>query len=245
MTAQDNAKVANPSVPIIASSLMGAHPAPPEVRRILARTAKRYRCCSRFARNYVPAKLRADPVHREILALAAFDAFGSVLDVGCGYGQLGLALLEAGLADSVLGLDRSGKHLQQAQMAARMQPFQARLQDLEQVPALSKADTVLLIDVLYQLSRTAQDCLVEQAGRAARRWVIVRTCDLEQGMRSRFSSSIERLFRLVWPNAGRYVNPRPISSLREILERAGFVVECRPCWQGTPFANVLVIAGRL
>ena len=59
------------------------------------------RDCGRFVRGYVAGKLRRDPVHRDVLGLATGEAFGEVIDIGCGRGQLALALLEAGLARSV------------------------------------------------------------------------------------------------------------------------------------------------
>ena len=37
----------------------------------LRRTALRYRRCDRFTRHYVASKLRMDPVHPAVLALAA------------------------------------------------------------------------------------------------------------------------------------------------------------------------------
>ena len=243
MTAQDIAKVAKPSVPITASSLILPGPALPQAKTILARTARRYRRCNRFARSYVGMKLRTDPVHNAVLALAASEAFGSVLDLGCGYGQLSAALLEAGLADSVFGLDRSAKHLQQAQVASGP-AFQAKVQDLAVDLHLPSADTILLIDVLYQLDLRVQDVVLGQASRAARRRIIIRACDPDRGARSWFYRRVETLFRLVWPNAGLYVMPRPIRTITETLERAGFVVECRPCCRGTPFPNVLLIARR-
>ena len=70
-------------------------------------------------------------MNREILALAAKEEFGDVVDIGCGRGQLGVALLEAGLAQSVAALDRHAGHVQQARRAATGLAFRAIVQDLE------------------------------------------------------------------------------------------------------------------
>ena len=37
---------------------------------------------------------------------------------------------------------------------------------------------------------------------------------------------------------------RPISALTRLLEERGFDTDVSPCWQGTPFANVLIVARR-
>ena len=43
---------------------------------------------------------------------------------------------------------------------------------------------------------------------------------------------------------GKRVRVRPIRELSRVLEREGFKVEVQPCWGGTPFANVLLVARR-
>jgi trans-aconitate methyltransferase len=89
--------------------------APADLR---ARVAGRYRACSRYTRGYVTWKMRLDPVHRAVLDLAAAERFGSVADLGCGRAQLGLSLLEAGLATSLTGLDWDAGELADARRAA-------------------------------------------------------------------------------------------------------------------------------
>lgn len=131
---------------------------------VLARAADRYRAAGRFGRHYVSAKLRRDPVYADLLALAGDAGFGDVADVGCGRGQLGVALLEAGAARSVLGLDWNPAHLRQAQRAASGLAFRAVVQDLGCDAALPAADTVVLIDVLYQLDDAAQAALLDFGG---------------------------------------------------------------------------------
>src|SRR3954468_4398744 len=91
--------IATPSGPMragVKSSMSGrcatvadASKSPVGLAALSARVARRYRACGRFAQHYVAAKLRRDPVHRAVLALAAGEALGDVVDVGCGRGQLG------------------------------------------------------------------------------------------------------------------------------------------------------------
>lgn len=210
----------------------------------LARTAERYRCCGRGTHGYVRSKLRRDPVHRDVLRLAAEDHFGNVLDIGCGRGQLGIALLEAGLAASVTGVDCHTAHLAQAERAAAALAFRTKPLDLVSGFDVPAADTILAIDVLYQLDDDSQHRLLQATARAARRRVVLRLLDPGLGPRSTLTMGMERLWRRISPNAGRRVNPWPVERIAVILDTAGYNVAVAPCWQGTPFANVLLDARR-
>ncbi|WGF86693.1 class I SAM-dependent methyltransferase [Marinivivus vitaminiproducens] len=208
------------------------------------RVTRRYDGGSRFARGYVYWKLRTDPVHAAILDLAAGEDLGDVVDIGCGHGQLGIALLEAGLARSVLGLDVIARHLEGAARAAAGLPFRTQLQDLAAQSRVPSGDTVMIIDVLHTLTTDAQAGLLAEAARAARERILVRTLDPDRGARSRLTRGMERLSRRFWPNAGRHVNPMPLSWMASRLEPEGFATESVPCWQGTPFASMLLVARR-
>ncbi len=209
----------------------------------LARTAQRYREGSRFDRSYIKGKLRYDPVYADLLRLSG-SGYGEVLDVGCGRGQLGVALLEAGAATAVLGLDWDPAQLEQAQDAARGLPFRVALRDLATDQSLPAADTVCLIDVLYQLGTPVQLALLTSAVRSARERVVIRTADPGRGLRSAATRLLEVIGRRVWPHAGTYVNARPIEDFVPTLQTGGFEVSVAPCWRGTPFANVLLMARR-
>lgn len=211
---------------------------------MFARVAQRYQGCGRFAQGYVSAKLRRDPVHYDLLTLAAQEPFCDVVDIGCGRGQLGIALLEAGLARSVIGFDCYAVHVMQAQRAAVGLPFTAIVQDLAITPTLPEAATVILVDVLYQLDADTQRDLLQSAVRAARDRIVIRTLDPDLGIRSVFTMALERSFRHIMPHAGKHVNPLPLSLLKQTLDQAGFIVSSQPCWGKTPFANMLVMGRR-
>lgn len=212
-----------------------------DLAAVFRRTAWRYRKCGRFAHSYVAAKLRRDPVNREILALAAREALGDVVDIGCGRGQLGIALLEAGLARSVVGLDCHTGHAQQARRAAAGLAFSAVEQDLAACQEVPSATTVLLIDVLYQLEPPVQMALLHAAVLASRQRIIIRTLDPDLGIRSNLTVWLERLSRRVSPHSGRHVAACPVACIVQAMNEAGLITSVAPCWQGTPFANVLII----
>lgn len=208
------------------------------------RVAARYRPSGRFAYHYVLGKLRRDPVARALLELASAEPFGTVADLGCGRGQFAACLLEMDLARSVTGVECHVAHLTQAQRAMHDLNFVPEKQDLSEVTKLPAADTVMLIDVLYQLDTAAQDALLRRVADAARERVIIRTADPSRGWRSRVTRGLEVGFRRVWPHAGAHVNARPTDDTVRLLTDFGFCCSLVPCWAGTPLSNVLIVARR-
>ena len=184
-------------------------------------------------------------MHRAIMSLAAVEPFGSVLDLGCGFGQMGLALLEAGVACSVIGIDVSDSHLNAARKAGKGLPFGASRQDLAIDRALPSVDTVLLLDVLYQLDDPAQAEVLAMAVQAARSSIVIRTMDPDRGFRSGLSRALEMLFCGIWPTSGATVNPKDVGAFVELLKASGLSVSTISCSKGTPFANVLLVGKRL
>ena len=217
---------------------------PDDCDMALAVTAERYRGCGRLAHGYVRSKLRRDPVHRDVLYLAAEESFGDVVDIGCGRGQLAIALLQAGLAKSVLGVDCQAVHLAQADRAAAGLAYRSRFVDLADGFDAPEADTILAVDVLYQLDDCSQQRLLRNVARAARCRVVLRLLDPGCGMRSAVTVGLERLWRGFSPHAGRCVNPWTVARIAGFLRSEKYDVTVTPCWRGTPFANVLLIARR-
>jgi predicted RNA methylase len=75
----------------------------------------RYASAATEARWYVATKLVTDPALDAITGLSG--PFGCVVDLGCGFGQIGLALLELGRATSCLGIDSDEKRVWVARQA--------------------------------------------------------------------------------------------------------------------------------
>lgn len=182
-----------------------------------------------------------DPVHAAVLALGEAAPFGTVIDFGCGRGQVAVALLEAGAADSVRAFDHDAGALAQLRLAAAGLPLEAEAADLARPVAVGMADTVLLIDVLYQLASAPQMDLLRRAAGLARRTVVIRATDPAAGWRSALSATLERVGRRVWPTFGERANPLPVAHLVDALAGCGFAVSVTPCAQGTPLAGVLIV----
>lgn len=211
---------------------------------VLARTAARYRNCGRFTRHYVASKLKRDPIHGVLLDLARVGGFGEIVDIGCGRGQITVALLEAGLATSSIALDWAGVSLADLRRAGHGLPITTVERDLSRDFRVPAGDTGLIIDVLYTMERGAALKLLDAVADAARDRVLVRSLDASEGWRGRFAVTLERLARPFWPHTGARVDPLPPAALAAALERRGFRTRMMPCWGKTPFANVLIVAER-
>ncbi|HYF06910.1 MAG TPA: methyltransferase domain-containing protein [Acetobacteraceae bacterium] len=214
------------------------------VEAAIGRVAARYASASRFDRGFVKGKLRGDPA---VAAILGHAPFGEVADLGCGRGQLGLLLLELGLAQSVTGLDLDAAKIAKGNVAAAASPAaRARFAVADLATAsIPACDTVLLMDVLLLMPPEAQDALLSRAAAAARRRILIRAFDPDRGWRSACGRTIERLRLLFGADpAGCTLAPRPIGDIATPLAAAGFAVSVTPCWGATPLPNVLITAER-
>jgi SAM-dependent methyltransferase len=211
----------------------------------IARTADRFdrADAGRAHRYYVRGKLRGDPSTH---AVAALGPLGDVVDLGCGRGQLDILLLEAGLASRVHGFDWDERKIDLARRASIGLAARFDRADLRDAPAGS-ADSVLAIDVLHYFDAHTQDALLERAANLVRPGgrLIVRDADNGRGWRSAATRVQEGLTTAIRFNRGERVMFRDIR--RELiprLERQGLSCELTPCWGGTPFSNMLLVATR-
>lgn len=217
--------------------------AAPAVRPLAAEVVGRYGGASRYARGFVQGKLLTDPATPAILELAAAaGGLGQVADLGCGRGQVGLALLLAGLAEGVAGLDLDAGKIRDARRAAEGLPARFEAADLAQAP-VPPSDTVLIFDVLLQMPVPAQLDLVARMGRAARRRVVIRAFDPDCGWRARLGSAMEETGRRLRRDGSDF-RPLPIERIAAPLRQEGFAVRVRPCWGWTPLPNVMLVAER-
>jgi uncharacterized protein (DUF2062 family)/SAM-dependent methyltransferase len=154
------------------------------------RTLARYAGAPPSVRGYLASKLRTDPALRSIAALPG--SFGRVVDAGCGYGQIGLALLELGRAETVTGFDEDARRIDVASRAGGTEArFDAkRLSDLE----FPEADTILFVDSLHYLPRDEQDRILERAASALAPGgrLVVRDVNAGSGLRGAVTAAAER-----------------------------------------------------
>jgi trans-aconitate methyltransferase len=212
---------------------------------LVRRVAERYESVS--ARMYARGKLGSDPIAEQLVALgreraeAGLGGLGDVVDVGCGRGQMGVLLLEAGVATRVTGVDWDEGKLEDARKACGELPMTFEKADVREV-APPSCDTLLLVDVLHYLTDKQQIAVLERCMQSARKCVVLRELDPDRGWRSATTRVQEAVTTFFGYNVGERVRVLPIASFTEVLERGGFSVRVEPSWGKTPFSNVAVIA---
>lgn len=212
-------------------------------RELALKIAERYANGSRAVRGYVAGKLRTDPVIGRLVELGRERQLGRVADVGCGRGQLGVALLESGACSSVRGVDWDEKKIEAARAASNGLDVQLEVGDVREW-TIPSCDTVTLVDVLHYLSETEQEKLLARAADAAQRALFVRELDPDRGWRSILTRAQEAITTSLGYNAGERLAYRSIAAMISQLEDRGFSVRIEPAWGSTPFANVLLVAWR-
>jgi SAM-dependent methyltransferase len=212
---------------------------------LAAAVAERYRDASRPTRGFIRGKLRGDPAVAALLALGSERNFGDLLDLGCGRGQMALALLLAGAARSVAGLDLDAAKIAAAQAAAAGLPARFAVADIA-AATIPPCDTIVMVDVLLQLPQPAQDALLQRIAVAAPGRVLIRAFDPERGWRSAVGFAMERIRRRLGADLGLRgsLAPRPLREVAVPLAAAGYRIDVAPCWAGTPLPNVLLVAER-
>jgi uncharacterized protein (DUF2062 family)/2-polyprenyl-3-methyl-5-hydroxy-6-metoxy-1,4-benzoquinol methylase len=208
-----------------------------ELARGRSLTIARYAEAPESARHYVAGKLRMDPSVADIVSLEG--SFGRVVDAGCGFGHVGLALIDLERATAVHGFDADPGRVDVARRAAPTELFEvARLEDA----AIPEADTVLFVDSLHYLPIATQDAALARAVRAIPEGgrIVIREVDANRSMQSRLTQWSER-------RAVRRVNPdvtpgfRSREGLVRALEALGLTSTVVLNEDFSIFENVLVV----
>jgi hypothetical protein len=107
-------------------------------------------------------------------------------------------------------------------------------------------DTLLLIDVLHYLPLPEQDELLRRAARCLTGGrIVIRELDASNAARSRITRGFEWLAKVSGYNRGRAGRHyRPAREIVDQLTAAGLSCELLGASDGTPFANVLIVAAR-
>jgi SAM-dependent methyltransferase len=225
---------------------------------LVERASASYRRAGRFARNFARGKLRWDPVFRHLLIHGLIAPGARVLDIGCGQGLLA-SLLEAAAEEARRGRwpagwapPPSGVRLTGIELSAR-EVARARdalgdgaefvCGDMRNV-AFPSADTIVILDVLHYVEQREQDEVLVRARAALGDGgtLLLRVGDAASRRRFAASQWVDRLVFLFRGSRARPQSGRAIPEWTAHLAGLGFEVSNRPMSQGTPFANVLLIA---
>ena len=230
--------------------------AAPVWEKLRDETARRYLDAGVGHWEFVRAKLRHDPLYREIVAAGLLPGDGRLLDLGCGRGIL-LALIQASIdlhargewdpewsaPPQNLGLEGVEFRVSHASVARMATQGRARIAvaDLAGL-AILPAKAVTLLDVLHYLPAHEQENLVRRAGEALEPGgvILIREPDTALPVRFLVTRVGERLCSMMRGEWRRRLHYRSTEAWCALLERQGLSVETRPSWRNTPFANVLI-----
>jgi uncharacterized protein (DUF2062 family)/2-polyprenyl-3-methyl-5-hydroxy-6-metoxy-1,4-benzoquinol methylase len=210
--------------------------------------------------EFVRGKLRWDPMYRELLEVGLLPRPGRLVDLGCGRGIL-LSLLaavadadleEPGSPEAVPEMELVGIELRQAHVKTartalgrrRHRPaVEVRRGDLAHAP-VPPCDTAVLLDVLHYLPAAVQDDLLHRvaASLAPGGLLLVRDADANAGLRFAATKGAERLNSVLRGHFRQGFHYRSRAGWEALLRGAGLTVESRPLSEGTPYANVLLVA---
>ena len=217
-----------------------------------------YRRAGSFAWHFARGKLKMDPVFVHLLSQGLIAPRARVLDIGCGQGLLASMLAAAQdaarrgawpaawaaapLGATLTGIDLMPKDIARARNAlgdtARFVCGDMRYTEF---PA---ADAVVILDVLHYIPIPEQDAVLARVRAAldAGGVLLLRVGDAQSRRGFAISQWVDRVVTSV---RGHRVTPtfgRTLPMWMEQLRALGFAVQSRPMSQGTPFANVLLVA---
>jgi SAM-dependent methyltransferase len=240
-------------------------PAPERAWADLLHAAQdRYRGCGRFAWHFAGGKLGWDPVFRHLIAQGHIAAQARVLDIGCGQGLLAslLAAVDEAFAQghwpaewpqAPTGCSYVGIELMQRDVSRAKRALESLRSHVDVICAdmteadLPPCEVAVILDVLHYVDRPSQQDLLARLYQrlAADGRLLLRIGDMAE--RRGFAAS-QWTDRIITAVRGHRVAPtfcRPLPDWIALLQDIGFAqVRSTPMSQGTPFANVLLVADK-
>jgi 2-polyprenyl-3-methyl-5-hydroxy-6-metoxy-1,4-benzoquinol methylase len=230
-------------------------------KRLFDSAVAPYVQAGKFAMHFARGKLSGDQVFREILQRGLIASDSHVVDIGCGQGLLSAWLLAAGdmAADSdwpknwgqaprnvtVKGIELMPADVERANTAlkAHANRFTFEVGDMCST-AFGKAQTVAILDVLHYVPYAAQEDVLARVrdALAPQGLLILRIGDAGAGWGFRVSNWVDSVVFFMRGHKSSRLYCRTLAEWISVLQKIGFQVETKPMSEGTPFANVLMLA---
>jgi SAM-dependent methyltransferase len=232
-------------------------------RRLHERATAPYRKAGKFAWHFARGKLGRDPVFRGLIERGLIgERHARVVDIGCGQGlfvsllsamsamqsragewPLGWPTIPAGAR--YVGIELMPKDVARAQASVgHLQP-EPRFVCADMCTAeLPPTDLVVILDVLHYVDLEAQESVLRRVRNALQPGgrLLLRIGDADSRRGFAISQWVDRTVTRI---RGHRVSPtwgRPLREWMDLLQGLGFTVQSIPMSEGTPFANVLLVA---
>ncbi len=225
---------------------------------LLDAASEPYRSAGRFAYHFARGKLRGDPAYRGMLERGLLLGRDRILDLGCGQGLL-CAWLRAAqrLHDDgiwpaawptpprphhIAGLELMASDVQRARRALG-ESCGVTQGDIRKT-AYGSVDAVVILDVLHYMDEPAQQDVLNKVRAALPHGglLLLRIGDAAGGWRFRYSQCVDKVIMLLRGHAWVTTHCRTVTEWQQLLRRCGFDAHSVPMSDGTPFANVLLLA---
>lgn len=232
----------------------------PAWAELIATASAPYRSTSRWAYHWARGKLSRDPVFRGLLERGELGG-ARVLDIGCGQGLVATLLQACAdqqrtgrwpaawgappAATAYTGIELMQKDVDRAEAALSRLALTPRFLCADMCTAAFPAcDLVVILDVLHYVDHGAQDGVLRRVRDALlpQGRLLLRVGDMADARGFAASQWVDRV--VTWAR-GHRVPPtygRPLAAWQQALQALGFSVRAVPQSQGTPFANVLLVA---
>ena len=236
----------------------------PAFRRLVRHAAARFRPAGWGPYYFARGKLGGDPVFAALLRDGRIKDEARVVDLGCGLGILAALLVAASeqceprsASDwpstwapppqrwTLRGFDLRSDAIAAGHRALADVRDRVTLsvEDVRQV-MLPECDIVVMLDVLHYIDPVAQTRLLANAhaALAPAGILLLRVSDAARDWRFRFTSAVDWWVSLARQKSWPQFYSRPLAEWTSLLDGIGYSVIAQPMSQGTPFANVLLIA---
>lgn len=266
--------VRGPAEPLVSTDLSASRAAAddqiaahsePAFRSLVIRAAARFRPAGRGPYYFARGKLGGDPVFAALLRDGRIKDQARIVDIGCGLGILAALLVASERSDprsasdwpptwapppqrwTLRGFDLRSDAIAAGQRALADVRDRVTLSvdDVRQV-MLPECDIVVMLDVLHYIDPVAQTRLLTNthAALAPAGTLLLRVGDAAPNWRFRFTSAVDWWVTFARQKSRPRFYCRSLAEWTSLLEGIGYSVVAQPMSQGTPFANVLLVATR-
>ncbi len=230
-------------------------------RQLLEVASQPYRAAGNFQYHWVRGKLGRDPVFASLLKQGSLLHRARVLDLGCGRGLLAAWFLAAERLSASgrwpapfevpKGLEFCGVDLHADAYATSNRALQSLYGRRVSLVSgdmcrtdLHGFDAITILDVLHYIGFAQQEVLLDQirSTLGPGGLLIIRVGNGRGGLRFRFSQWVDLAVARAQGDRISTLYCRPLSEWIHALESRGFTVTAQAMSDGTPFANVLLVA---
>ena len=233
------------------------------VKRLVALAAAPYKSSGSYAWHFARGKLGGDPAFAHFLATGLLTGHTRILDIGSGQGLLASWLLAAQASAArgdwpagwpaapkvshVRGIELMAHDVARAEgaLAPAVRAGQARFLQADMCNAdFGQTEAIVILDVLHYVPFAAQDEVLQrvQSALSPDGVLLLRVGDAAAGLPFAFSNWVDHVVTTLRGHRLGTLYCRRLSEWKTALEKLGFAVEAQAMSQGTPFANVLLVA---